>query len=184
MAHKHNLNKQNASPSIHRHKIFKSLHQGHLSRLIHNAMVGPIFISVCSSVFYFNASVESGLLYRYDLTNSTNIYNYLVDWNPNCNTTKTDIQAENRNYTAIQSLNWAAFLITRRRRGDGYTGGANLRLRLPSKYLVKLKTSKVKTCLTTKFDLKFILYPSCPFASPLRATKAWGLTWFTSPYDH
>ena len=32
-------------------------------------------------------------------------------------------------------------------------------------------------CLTKKFDLKFILYPSCPFASHLRATKAWGLTW-------
>ena len=106
--------------------------------------MGPIYISDCSSVFCFNADVENGLLYRYDLDNFTILYKYLVDWNLNCNITMRTFQLKIER-TAIQSLNWAVFLITRRRRGDRYTGGANVRLRLPYKYLRNFKTSKWKS---------------------------------------
>ena len=142
------------------------MHQGPLSRLVNNTKVGPIYLRL-KSVFCCNGDVENGLPFHYNLgkfaSSTVNSLTMISAAETQCDHSSWKIER-----TAIQSLNWAAFLITRRRRGDRYTGGANVRLRLPYKYLRNFKTSKMKKCLVARFDLKLYWLPH------VRSPPPWG----------
>ena len=86
--------------------------------------------------------------------------------------------------TAIQSLNWAAFLITRRRRGDRYTGGATVRLRLPYEHLRNFKTSKNVKSASLRFRPQNYIDSPMSVRLPLEGDEGMGLvmnylTWYT-----
>ena len=119
--------------------------------------------------FPWNTAEENGLLLYKDCVNLRRILQrFMKSSKLNCNrqTTNTSCKGER---TAIQYLNRLPFWSHKGEEGIDTLGELSYD-RDCHENNMKLRPQKTRKC---HFKPQFILPPPCPFASPLRATKAW-----------